>query len=273
MPIPKPIIPKPVIPEVPGNVPGRIPPIKPEPKPPGGKPGQKPCKRTDGSDCYFSSDGEDWEEQLGVARPSGLDLNQEMVIEGGDKLTLHGSTAWKPDAKTVAAYSADFENNLKVFTKDLYWTIPNKSPEAASRGPNLVAAIYVPGKGVWFSTVPRGDAAKVILGDLDSAPALKSRVGATGRTTEEDLHAEDGAIYWFEKSQNHHMSAEEAKNWKFPEGTRLAVYGQVKKGEDQREVGPCTTTVKNQGTRYEFIRDPSCETVVTGFGITPITHW
>jgi hypothetical protein len=199
-----------------------------------------------------------------------LDLNKELVFEGADRSTLHGFAAWKPDAQTVAAHSADFEKNLRAFTEDLYKAANEKIP---SDIPNLVAAIYVPEKGVFFSTIPRDDAAKVILGDWDSAPALKSQVGDTGRTGEKYLHAEDGAIYWFEKSQNHHMSPDEAKNWKFPEGTRLAVHGKVKKTGDPRDVGPCTTTIKNPNTPFAFERDPSCAKVVSELGITPITHW
>jgi hypothetical protein len=173
-----------------------------------------------------------------------------------------------PDARTVAAHSADFEKNLEAFTKDLYVAAKEKLPP----GPiNLVAAIYVPEKGVWFSTKPRGDAAKLILGDLDSAPALKSRVN-NGRNAERDVHAEDGTIYWFEKSQNHQMSPDEAKNWKFPEGTRLAVYGKVSRDGQEGPIGPCNTIIKYMGTT-SFRRDPTCEAVIGMLGITPITHW
>jgi hypothetical protein len=197
-----------------------------------------------------------------------LDLNKELVFEGGDKKTLHGFTAWKPDARTVAAHSADFEKNLEDFTQDLYLAAKKKLPS----GPiNLVAAIYVPEKGVWFSTKPRGDAAKLILGDLDSAPALKSRVN-NGRKVERDVHAEDGTIYWFEKSQNHHMSPDEANNWRFPEGTRLAVYGKVSDYRPEGPVGPCNTDIKYRDTTA-FKRDPTCEAVINMLGITPITHW
>lgn len=113
----------------------------------------------------------------------------------------------------------------------------------------------------------------MILGDWDSAPALKSQVGEAGRTADNYLHAEDGVIYWFENSQNHHISPDEAKNWKFPEGTRLAVHGKVKVAGNPRDVGPCTTTRKNSGTIFGFEKVPACVKVVSNPVIPSITYW
>lgn len=93
-----------------------------------------------------------------------------------------------------------------------------------------------------------------------------------GRKAERDVHAEDGTIYWFEKSQNHHMSPDEANNWRFPEGTRLAVYGEVSYYRPEGAVGPRNTDIKYIGTTA-FKRDPTCEAVINMLGITPITHW
>jgi hypothetical protein len=68
------------------------------------------------------------------------------------------------DMKVISTFSrksttplggaAAFGKNLRDFTLDLYYTIRKKSPEASSYAPNLVASLYVPGKGVWFSTIP-----------------------------------------------------------------------------------------------------------------------
>ncbi|OOQ85984.1 hypothetical protein PEBR_23391 [Penicillium brasilianum] len=257
--IPKPIpIPKPVVPEVPGNVPGRIPPIKPEPVPvpkPEPKPGNQPCKRVDG--CV----------PKGPLDPPDFVVAHVVQKFGDDGLTVNGFIPWETKATEMTKSTEDtakFDANLRSVTQRLYDELPLKTKAG---GNNIVSSIWVPQKGIYFSSIPRQQAAAKILSDKANAPSWDWQAGA-GRNNEKDLHAEDGAIYNFEiLNPADFADPAKARAWKFPTESRIAVYGKPNGDMDEGFLYPCRNTIKAGG----YVRDPTCDTVVNRMGLTPVS--
>lgn len=256
--IPKPILPKPIVPDVPGNVPGRIPPIKPEPVPvpkPEPKPGNQPCKRVDG--CV----------PKGPLDPPDFNVNHVVTKVGDDGLTVNGFIPWTTKATEMTKTPEDiakFDKNLRAVTYRLWDELPLKTKAG---GNNVVASIWVPQKGIYFSSIPREQAAAKILSDKGNAPSWDFQAGA-GRNTDRDLHAEDGAIYNFETlNPADFADPAKAKAWKFPTDSRIAVYGKPNQNMDDGFLTPCTSKVKTGG----YVRDPTCQEVVTRMNLTPVS--
>lgn len=192
---------------------------------------------------------------------------------GNDGKTFVGELPWKPDNDAILERpphgptgAQEFDDNLRRVTQKLWENLP----DSANKDANLVATLFVPGKGVWFSSIPHGAGDTLIFNDKATAPAWYARSeqvydGIPGGRRLGDMHAEDGAIYQFEKSQGHSqsLSAQQAQTWKFPVGTRLAVYGKYDSLKPKSFKGPC------QGV--DSPRQPGCIQLVSRLGIMQIT--
>jgi hypothetical protein len=184
---------------------------------------------------------------------------------GDDGKTFVGELPWKPDNDAIAEAHPyglrEFSDNFRTVTRNLWENLP----ASANNNANLVAAIFVPGKGVWFSSIPHDAGDTLIINDKASAPAWYARSEqvyneVSGGRPPGGLHAEDGAIYQFEKSQGHahSLSAQQAQEWRFPDGTRLAVYGKYDHEDPEGFKGPC---------RGGKSRWPGCMQLITRLNI------
>jgi hypothetical protein len=126
---------------------------------------------------------------------------------GNDGKTFVGELPWKPDNDAILESpprgrtgAQEFNENLQRVTRKLWENLP----DSADKDSNLVAALFVPGKGVWFSSIPHDAGDTLIFNDKVTAPAWYAQSeqeydGVVGGRRLEDMHAEDGAIYQFEK--------------------------------------------------------------------------
>ncbi|KAL2824447.1 hypothetical protein BJY01DRAFT_256463 [Aspergillus pseudoustus] len=215
-------------------------PIKPNPKPEP-KPENSFCKRTDGSQPCTTLDDPTY------CTAAGMTIPHEK--EAGDKM-VRGRVHWKPPAGLTVNNPQAFRRSLLSLTEQVYKGPQVKDIVIDRRGYNLVAALYVPERGVYLSTIPRGKAADDIIDDWKTmAPRLYAetrglRVSPTKDPTDpQRLHAEDGVIYQYEKSVSHRKP----EGHQLPEGSGMFVYG--KRGgfdEQPGEVSPCLPGGKRQ---------------------------
>ena len=223
---------------------------KPEPKP-------QPCKRVDGCTPQVK----------GPLDPPDFVVAHVMKPLGDDGLTMQGFIPWTTKATEMTKSPADIEKfnaNLRSVTRRLYDELPLK---AKAGGNNVLASIWVPEKGIYFSSIPRDKAAETILSDKANAPSWNWATDGN-RNTKRDLHAEDGAIYNFETlNPADFQDPAKAATWKFPTETRVAVYGLPNADMKEGYLTPCMSRVKKDG----YIRDPTCWQVVTRMNITPVS--
>lgn len=130
-----------------------------------------------------------------------------------------------------------------------------------------MASIWAPQKGIYFSSIPREQAATKIVSDKANAPSWNWQAGA-GRDTQRDLHAEVGAIYNFEVLiPATFEDPAKARAWVFPTESRIAVYGEPNQNMDEGFLYPCKNTIKGDG----YVQDPTCDTVVTRMNLSPVS--
>jgi hypothetical protein len=186
---------------------------------------------------------------------------------GDDGLTVNGFIPWAVKATEMTKTPEDiarFNKNLRSVTQRLYHELPVKTKAG---GNNVLATIWVPQKGIYFSSIPREQAAAQILAGKANAPSWDWQAGA-GRNTDRDLHAEDGAIWNFENlNPADFADPAKAQVWKFPTESRISVYGKPNQNMDEGFLTPCKTKVKGDG----YVRDPTCEEVVTRMNLTPVS--
>ncbi|RDW81488.1 uncharacterized protein DSM5745_05045 [Aspergillus mulundensis] len=196
-----------------------------------------------------------------------------MAPWGKDRQTRSGLADWRPENAlrnenegAERALSKRFNRSLGDFAKRVYEGLKSDGadPAWATRGYNLVAALYIPGRGVRVSTIPRGDAAKLLLDNFqDRAPGLY-RVTRGGRTANypNNPHAEDGVVYQEEAQRfRENDGVLSGADDTFPEGSRVAVYGSWRFEEVGQEalIRPC------QGK--EKARVVGCERALKELGI------
>jgi hypothetical protein len=189
---------------------------------------------------------------------------------GNDGKTFGGELPWQPRREEIAVNPEEFDKNLKTVTQKLWENLPVSTNKDA----NMVAALFVPSKGVWFSSIPHDAGDTLIFNDKANAPVWATRSQEAykdhrfgksfpGDRKLKQIHAEDGAIYLFEKSQDHHttLSPEQIQTWEFPLDTRLAVYGKYRQSDPRADFQEACTGAK--GNRW-----PGCSQLLKRLGIT-----
>ena len=112
-------------------------------------------------------------------------------------------------------------DQLLGYARECYDWLADQPYSAGAQGRRLVAAFQVPGKRVYFSTVPAGPQKDEITRDkAGKAPkwaAVTQEFMTSGGATPDAYHAEDGC--------NYNFSTEKRNDECWPEDTLLAVYG------------------------------------------------
>ncbi|KAL4915010.1 hypothetical protein BDW62DRAFT_204099 [Aspergillus aurantiobrunneus] len=202
----------------------------------GTRPGVTACKRADGQGCSLDS-------------YQTIDMNS-----GRGGTTLYGHVNWKPAEGEQAG------PKLRYFTERLFRDIKREDEDVAPDGNTLLAALYVPNRGVFLSTTARDGAADDIVDTFRSdAPGLyrvtEGRRNAI-RGAPNAVHVEDSVIYRYEQRYK-------TPEGRLPEGSMMAIFGQYEKNGTPQVVVPCKG-------RRQFVavqRNPSCEKVVNNLGI------
>ena len=120
----------------------------------------------------------------------------------------------------------------------------------------VMAALWIPKRGVFFCSVPYGDAKEEMQKGAARAPAWAERVRI--RLSEGILHAEDAAAFQYEKDLNPKLQPDS----KYPEGSYMAVYGRTSDGV----ITKMCSGGKNPKTGLPSA-DPSCKTVFTSLNV------
>ncbi|KAJ0413159.1 hypothetical protein BJY00DRAFT_320067 [Aspergillus carlsbadensis] len=241
-------------------------PIKPKPKPkpqaqPPIKPNPKPAPKPESAVCKRAGRCTTLDDPTWYTASS---MDKPYLREPGDKMA-HGWVDWKPPYALAQAHPQAFRRSLLSLTKRLYDGLQAEGRVIGPGGHNLVAALYVPERGVFLSTTPRGKAADDLLADWrTAAPRLYAQTGGrrvsptTNPGDPQRLHAEDGVIYRFEKNVQHRgYEGEQIK------GSRIFVYGK-RGGYDQEpgEVRPCAPDLNFNTGQTSTGRNPSCDQVL-----------
>ncbi|KAL5001736.1 hypothetical protein BDV10DRAFT_182301 [Aspergillus recurvatus] len=193
-----------------------------------------------------------------------------------DGKTASGFVDWAPPRSAIAdkADRKIFRQNLRKLALNVYdklWKEPNGKVITGSGGYNLVAALYVPNKGVFLSTIPRENGAKAMVANW-KAKAPKLHYATDGRRngdsdSENRFHAEDGVIYEYEKRTGSKSLEEESPL--FPSGTEMLVFGKRDRNDlTAGVVPPCEGKNPMPG---QVVRSPSCEEVLGELHIKAIT--
>ena len=162
-----------------------------------------------------------------------------------------GTMTWKGMKKNSFFFTAD---SAKTAAKEGYENVIEDTPTRYKTNAQLVAALFVPGKGIYLSSIPKTPTeGKMVLSD---APAWAHWVGSR---QPRDYHAEDGAMWLFESdlSQNNKLRAGD----EYPRGSTMYVYGHFKPESGNPVPGyqsPCSSAATV---------NPDCTTVLLQLGI------
>ncbi|MCJ1419641.1 hypothetical protein MMC32_005997 [Xylographa parallela] len=124
----------------------------------------------------------------------------------------------------------------------------------------LMAALYVPQKGVYLCSLPDGPALALIKNTgAAQAPALWSQIRS--REPSLKIHAEDCAAYLYESS----LTTKLAPGARYPAGSYIAVHGWYEaltgvNKDKGRPVGLCTSAAKHPV-------NPTCTAVFRALGV------
>ncbi|KAL4983935.1 hypothetical protein BDW68DRAFT_181138 [Aspergillus falconensis] len=234
----------------------------------------KTCKRAGQDGCTVESTaGQNIDRGLqstGLAPPPSYGFTK-MRTWGMDRQTRVGLVDWRPESALQHAdegvrgrLDKEFNKRLSKFAEKIYDDLKkhNNDPAWKKRGYNLVAAS---GRGVRVSTIPRGDAADILYDNYKQrAPGL-ARVTEETRTSiwPNNMHAEDGVIYQEEATRfREGQGILSGPNDRFPEGSRVALYGSwnLNRVNKEEHVIPC------QGKENPE-RTVSCERALDRLGI------
>ena len=190
-----------------------------------------------------------------------------------DSLPLYESRDLSKRAIEVSLWGSKDEPTFKGFvreslidqinrdrTDDLahqgYLDMKKQLGEKMKLNAEIMAALWIPKRGVYLCSVPYGNAKKDMQRDAALAPAWRERVGS--RLPEGILHAEDGAAFQYEKSLKKSLQPDS----KYPEGSYMAVYGRSGGGV----ITKMCSGGKNPKTGLPGA-DPSCKTVFTSLNV------
>ncbi|PGH28029.1 hypothetical protein AJ80_00284 [Polytolypa hystricis UAMH7299] len=142
---------------------------------------------------------------------------------------------WEPENKHDAE---GIKAKLKEFAQWGYLSIVE---EHGGHNIDLVAALYVPGNGVWLSSMPSGPGAQYILDRKIAAPSWEDMAGRVAGKAD-DFGAEDGAIFYCEqrlKARGQELRRRDNQLRGFPDGTHLVVHGRSTLEDDHGPLPPC----------------------------------
>ncbi len=178
-------------------------------------------------------------DENGIAK-RGVDM------EKWEGLPSKGTATWKKQIGNI--FGSATAAKARVAALEGYEDVMKKVNSDYKKEDTLVAALYIPNKGIYLCSIPKKPTMDKM--DRDDAPAWAARVSP--RT---HYHAEDGAEWLYEKDRSSKLGAADD----YPEGSTIYVYGHFKDKDSGRpDYQPlCTTKV-----------DPSCHTVATRLGIT-----
>ncbi|PVI03008.1 hypothetical protein DM02DRAFT_726793 [Periconia macrospinosa] len=186
---------------------------------------------------------------------------QKMGPEWGAD-TYYGRQGWPATKQTIT------DQELYWSARDAYDAIKKKGPTS----PILVAALFVPAKGVWFGTIPRGDRAAATMKEKleQRAPVLNSYIGEkTIINTEKSqtlYHAEDMAMYYALAN-----GAGTGPEGKFPIGSRILNYGIIERRGYPWQLHPCdhdTAEANKQDPKFPGNTRPDCASTIDKMQIT-----
>lgn len=129
-----------------------------------------------------------------------------------------------------------------------------KSQSGGSNPPVIVAALHVPSHGIFMATSPQKS---MILSEAQKTAPIWWKKAGKDKKTSNDLHAEDGAI-WFSEYRGKFAG----QNEKFPQGSFIAAYGRYgpnSGGPDARK--PCGDDTTS---------NVSCQTTLRELGIASV---
>ncbi|KAL4948795.1 hypothetical protein BDW69DRAFT_188937 [Aspergillus filifer] len=200
----------------------------------------KACKRADSQICDLN------------------DYSYKEMARAHDDLTAFGHIKWAP------AEGQELGISLNTLAKRLWTELEGADKKLIPDNNNLLAALYVPERGIFLSTTPRYKAAEGIIEDWkDRAPGLYRATGGQRvqqRGHKQALHVEDGVIYRYELMHP-------TPQGKLPSGSTVAIYGSTVKGKDPNVVPACSG-----GQRSDGIRFPACSLALNRLGIGTVTR-
>jgi hypothetical protein len=202
--------------------------------------------------------------------PGGV--NKEVALVAKREVTISDFSKWGQGrdelGTTWSGYVKEPKNSgWNTDSIDAYTV---RAYDASQCGPNplpvLVAALWVPGVGVYLGSIPHGKMRN--SGDMSAqvgfdgmlrgqAPILWEQVRDRTAVNTSKYHAEDMAMYMYEK-------LEKPRGPGYPPNSYMIVYGQYDKNDKVGPKPPCTgpTSPGSDGI------NPSCKTTLRNLGIT-----
>ncbi|KAL3471457.1 hypothetical protein BJX99DRAFT_263299 [Aspergillus californicus] len=214
------------------------------------KPGNTHCRREDSSKCISLHDpvGYTWEDM-------------ERTRDGK---AAFGQMNWNPPHMETDEQRLTFKKSLMNLAFRVYSGFLHNGKVISGNGFHLVAALHVPGEGVFLSTIPRGIRASQILSDWHrKSPKLWGATGHERDTDKDILHAEDAAVYQYESSKPLQTDDDLEGNPFLPRGSQIVIFGKRTAADKNAEVQPPC-----QGNND---RSPGCTEVMKDLGIQVIT--
>ena len=142
---------------------------------------------------------------------------------------------------------------VQALAREKYSEVVKLTPDVT-----IVAALYIPGDGVYFGTIAHGVGEQKFASMAPSkAPKLWSKMSHRGKKpgeTHSIYHAEDVAMYNYE-SQNAQVSVSE----RYPDGKYIIAYGRKSAGDTPKYWQPCA----GDGTKIK----PNCYDVLKALEI------
>lgn len=160
----------------------------------------------------------------------------------------------KPEPEDIIVYAErGYENMMTALKLDNQGNTLADPKKRGNKDDYLMAALYVPGVGVFLCSIPQPAAKKYITANAPvDVPALWGEI--KGRTPSGSAHAEDGSAFRYEKSLKKKLAA----GAKYPAGSIIRVWGSFKGGKAKQQSLCSTGTSKI---------DPACDPVFVNLGV------
>ncbi|KAI9722635.1 MAG: hypothetical protein M1812_001566 [Candelaria pacifica] len=174
---------------------------------------------------------------------------RDVNMDKWEGLPSKGTATWKQTIGNI--FGSATAAKAKEKAKEGYEDVMKKVNSDYKNEDTLVAALYVPNKGIYLSSIPK----KPTMDKMDpkDAPAWAARVSP--RT---NYHAEDAVEWLYEKDRSSKLSATD----KYPAGSTMYVYGHFKDDKTGK-----AGTAGYQSFCSQSVT-PSCTTVAQDLGIT-----
>lgn len=170
--------------------------------------------------------------------------------------TLGGGTFTHPTyvaQMSTGIVGAPTHADVAEYARKAFESMMGQKPR--QKDTNLMAALYIPTtRSIYLSSVPDGPGiGRIKETGASAAPAWWSQV--KDRQPSLELHAEDGAAFFYEKSRGNKLAAGAT----YPPGSFIAVYGIINNGA-RGPAGLCAGGGNRPLT-------PSCNTVFTNLRV------